>query len=70
MYPAYLQPHDMLGLLPFLRGTCGLTPGVDQQLGGLLMWLPCCLLYLMAIVTVFARWQNSAQRVQVAKEPL
>lgn len=59
LYPAYLEPHDTLRLVPFLQGVCGLTPHVDQQVGGLLMWLPCCLLYLVAIVTLYARWQNT-----------
>lgn len=28
----------------------------DQQIGGLLMWVPCCLVYLTATMAMFARW--------------
>lgn len=34
----------------------GLTPLVDQQLGGLLMWIPPCTLYITVILTVLGRW--------------
>jgi len=33
-----------------------LTPARDQQIGGLLMWLPMCLVYVAAIVLELARW--------------
>ncbi len=57
-YPAYLQPSDTLGILPLLRNQWGLTPGVDQQLGGLLMWVPVCLIYLGFIITTIIRWYS------------
>ncbi|MGA7291459.1 MAG: cytochrome c oxidase assembly protein [Terriglobales bacterium] len=57
-YPAYLQPSDTLDILPLLRKQWGLTPGVDQQLGGLLMWVPVCLIYLGFIVATMIRWYS------------
>jgi cytochrome c oxidase assembly factor CtaG len=33
-----------------------LTPPVDQQVGGLLMWVPGGLVYLGAAVAMLARW--------------
>jgi putative membrane protein len=53
---AYLSPVDTLGALPLLRGTWGLTPARDQQIGGLLMWLPACLVYGAGILGILARW--------------
>jgi putative membrane protein len=53
---AYLTPIDALGALPLLRGTWGLTPERDQQIGGLLMWLPACLVYGGGILGILARW--------------
>jgi cytochrome c oxidase assembly factor CtaG len=43
----------------------GLYPGhvsshADQQLAGLVMWVPCCVVYLSAIVTALARWYSGA----------
>jgi len=51
-----LPPVDRLGLLPALRAGWGLTPERDQQVGGLLMWVPMCLVYLGAITAQIARW--------------
>jgi putative membrane protein len=58
LYPAYLQPEDELGLLSLIRQEWGLSAAADQQLGGLLMWVPGGIAYLLAIFAVFARWQS------------
>jgi putative membrane protein len=74
-YPAYLNPRDSLGILPLLWGEWGLTPAVDQQVGGLLMWVPGSFVYLVAIIAVTARWYGAAEeeqaapRVQATNEP-
>jgi cytochrome c oxidase assembly factor CtaG len=54
IYPFYLSPADELGILPQLRGL--LTAHEDQQLGGLLMWFPCCLIYASAILITLGSW--------------
>ncbi len=47
-----------------------LTPRRDQQIGGLLMWLPMCLVYVAAIVLELARWLGEPTPVPgTAKEP-
>jgi cytochrome c oxidase assembly factor CtaG len=56
LYPSYLHPDDPIGLLPFLRGSLGLSAGADQQLGGLLMWIPGGALYSIAIFATLGRW--------------
>jgi putative membrane protein len=61
LYPAYLQPEDALGILPLLRQTWGLTPAVDQQLGGLLMWVPGSLVYLSGILGALGRWYSEPE---------
>jgi putative membrane protein len=48
LYPAYLNP-----LVP---NPFGLDPKSDQQLGGLLMWVPGCFVYLSAILATVMRW--------------
>ena len=52
----YAHPADRLGVLSTIREGWGLTPEKDQQLGGLLMWAPMCLVYLGAIFGQLARW--------------
>ena len=60
LYPAYLNPVDTRGYLSLIRGGWGLSAAADQQLGGLIMWVPGGLVYLCAILCIFARWQNEA----------
>jgi putative membrane protein len=55
--PIYAQPSvDRLGILNLIQGSWGITPEKDQQVGGLLMWVPMCLVYLSAIVAQLAHW--------------
>jgi putative membrane protein len=56
IYPFYLHPSDDLNILPQLRGF--LSASEDQQLGGLLMWFPCCLIYAGAILLTLGRWYD------------
>jgi putative membrane protein len=56
LYPAYTNPQDLYGMLPTIRERWGISPAMDQQIGGLLMWVPGCLVYLTAIMGMFARW--------------
>jgi cytochrome c oxidase assembly factor CtaG len=54
----YQHPVDRLGMLGTIRGDWGLTSDRDQQIGGLLMWVPMCLIYLTAILAQLARWHS------------
>jgi putative membrane protein len=56
LYPAYLRPVDVLGIEPLIRAGWGLSPDTDQQIGGLLMWIPGGLVYLCAILGVLMCW--------------
>jgi len=51
-----MPPVDSLDMLPTIRASWGITPERDQQIGGLLMWVPMCLIYLSAIIAQIARW--------------
>jgi putative membrane protein len=55
--PIYAQPPaDRFGILNLVQSSWSITPDKDQQIGGLLMWVPMCLVYLSAIVAQLARW--------------
>jgi cytochrome c oxidase assembly factor CtaG len=58
LYLTYLAPTDSLGILLALREEWGLTPAADQQLGGLLMWIPGGLAYSFVALLALARWLN------------
>jgi len=47
LYPAYMNPPAR----PW-----GLDPKSDQQLGGMLMWVPGCFVYLSGILSTVMRW--------------
>ena len=59
--PVYQQPVDRLGILSTIRGDWGLTSDRDQQIGGLLMWVPMCAIYAAAILAQMARWHSPSQ---------
>ncbi|MGE5209202.1 MAG: cytochrome c oxidase assembly protein [Alphaproteobacteria bacterium] len=55
--PIYAHPvADQLGILNMVQTSWGFTLDKDQQTGGLLMWVPMCLVYLSAIILQLARW--------------
>ncbi len=51
-----MQPNDRFGILRTIRTGWGFSPERDQQIGGLLMWVPMCLIYLTAILAQMACW--------------
>jgi len=55
---AYIDPVDRLGIASMIDGTWGMTPARDQQAGGLIMWVPMCLIYLGAIFGQLARYYS------------
>ncbi|MGA7625156.1 MAG: cytochrome c oxidase assembly protein [Candidatus Acidiferrales bacterium] len=69
LYPAYLHPADTLDILPLIRDRWGLTPLTDQQWGGLLMWVPACLVYLGFLLATLARWYRTPEAVPFIARP-
>lgn len=51
-YPAYLKTTS----------TWGLTPLQDQQLGGLLMWVPSGVVFIVIGLVLFARWLEESEK--------
>ena len=43
----------------------GLSPLEDQQLGGLIMWVPAGIVYIVAALFMFAAWINASERIAV-----
>ncbi|TFG76745.1 MAG: cytochrome c oxidase assembly protein [Thermodesulfobacteriales bacterium] len=66
LYASYMTPVDTIGILPLLRGELCLTPGVDQQIGGLTMWVPGCLIYLAASMVTIARWYGAPEDYEIS----
>jgi cytochrome c oxidase assembly factor CtaG len=58
---AYVHPVDSLGVMPLLRDGWGISCQADQELGGLLMWVPACLVYAAAILAALGRYYAEEQ---------
>jgi len=63
---AYVHPVDRLGIASLIDGTWAMTPSRDQQIGGLIMWVPMCLVYLGAICGQLARWYGAPAETPLA----
>lgn len=61
LYAPYLHPADSLHIATLLRTGWGLTPAVDQQAGGLLMWVGGGFVFLAVMIVVFLQWLNAAE---------
>ncbi|MBD0372117.1 MAG: cytochrome c oxidase assembly protein [Pyrinomonadaceae bacterium] len=57
-YPAYQTTTE----------TWGLTPLEDQQLGGLIMWIPAGLVYIVAGLMLFAGWLRESETRALRRE--
>jgi putative membrane protein len=56
--PLYANPTGSSDLLRLIREQWGFSHRVDQQVGGLLMWVPACMIYLLAILTKLSSWYH------------
>ncbi len=61
LYSGYLDGEDHFGIRPLILNSWGLTPSVDQQVGGLLMWVPPCLVYASGVISLVARLYRSPE---------
>jgi putative membrane protein len=43
-------------MMNFMHSGWGLSPLADQELGGLIMWVPACLVYLTYIMITLGKW--------------
>ncbi|HMB95628.1 MAG TPA: cytochrome c oxidase assembly protein [Tepidisphaeraceae bacterium] len=60
--PLYaMMTADSTGVLSVVREQWGLTHRIDQQVGGLLMWVPACVVYLSAILASLATWYRTPE---------
>jgi putative membrane protein len=55
-YTSYVGTMDAQGYLPVIRNSWGISAAADQQMGGLIMWVPCCFIYLSASMYLLIKW--------------
>ncbi len=58
---AFFQPSQAAAIEHVIRVGWGLSAASDQQIGGLLMWIPGGLAYLLAVCGILARWYGEPE---------
>jgi putative membrane protein len=56
VYTRYIHIEDHFGFLKRIRNENGISVMVDQQVSGLIMWVPGCLIYLTASMYLLLKW--------------
>jgi putative membrane protein len=60
-YLHYENLMDSYGYLSMIRNDWKISPATDQQIAGLIMWVPCCLIYLTASMILLIKWFDEKQ---------
>ena len=58
IYSHYINISDSYGYLDLIRNQWKISAGIDQQAAGLIMWVPCCLIYLTASMAILIKWYD------------
>ena len=66
LYAPYLHPADSLHIAALLRTGWALTPVLDQQVAGLLMWVGGGFVFLAVMVALLLQWFGTAETGGVA----
>jgi cytochrome c oxidase assembly factor CtaG len=67
--PIYLEAAGQPDVQRMIRDQWGITGAKDQELGGLIMWLPGCGIYLTGVMAMLARWYAGAEVGNPAASP-
>lgn len=64
-YTHYININDTYGLLSTVRSNWNISTATDQQIGGLIMWVPCCFIYLTASMFLLIKWFDEKKAMPV-----
>lgn len=68
--PLFNSPTGSAQILQLIHGQWGITHEMDQQLGGLMMWVPACIVYLCAILARLSSWYRPSDQTGAESSPL
>ncbi|GAA0553121.1 cytochrome c oxidase assembly protein [Chitinophaga japonensis] len=66
-YMHYLSAADAYGLNAVIQQQWQLTRKADQQAAGLIMWVPCCFIYISGAIYLMAGWFGSREPASAVK---
>lgn len=64
LYRHFLSMHDTFHLNEVILNQWQINQSTDQQIAGLIMWVPCCLLYVVYALYLLGRWFNEKDIVK------
>lgn len=62
-YHHFLSLNDQYGINELIVRKWGMTQVVDQQAAGLIMWVPCCLIYVSGAMYLLVHWYRQKEEV-------
>lgn len=60
-YQHFLSAADVYQLNHLILYQWGITQSMDQQIAGLIMWVPCCLIYVVYALYLLVRWYKEKE---------
>ncbi len=67
MFTSYLMGSQP-SVLSLIRTRWGITPAIDQEIGGLIMWVPACIVYVTNTMVTLGKWfshQGESDKIQI-----
>lgn len=58
LYTSHLMGTNA-SVLNFIRSGWGISPVIDQKIGGLIMWVPACIVYVTNVMVTLGKWINA-----------
>lgn len=55
LYTSVLTGHNEI-IMSLVKNSWGISPVIDQQMGGLIMWVPACFIYVTNILIGLSKW--------------
>ena len=65
---APMNMNDTFGFNNLIRNQWGITNEIDQQTAGLIMWVPCCFIYLSAAMLLLKKWFDEKEEILPVSE--
>ena len=60
-YTHYISMSESNNILSLIRNNWHISAAADQQAGGLIMWVPCCFIYLSAAMLLLLKWFDAKE---------
>jgi len=55
--------NDEYGFNNIIKNKWGISSEMDQQIAGLIMWVPCCFIYLTAAMVLLKKWFKEKEEI-------